>query len=212
MNHELNQLLPTRHSLLSRLKDQEDQESWRDFFETYWRLIYEVALKAGLTETEAEEVVQETVICVSRKIGEFKTDPARGSFKAWLMHLTRWRIADQFRKRSPRLEPLPSPSGNGTQTDVEERLPDLADDGLEPIWDAEWEKSLLRAAREKVVEKASPRQLQLFDLHVTQGLSVTRVAQMLKVTAMQVYLAKHRVGRLLQKEVARLQASADWWR
>jgi len=31
--------IPTRSSLLGRLKDWEDQESWRDFFETYWRLI-----------------------------------------------------------------------------------------------------------------------------------------------------------------------------
>src|SRR5436309_2320388 len=91
--------IPTRHSLLNRLKDWGDQASWQDFFDTYWRLIYNVAIKAGLTDTEAQEVVQETVIAVAKKIPEFKTDPAHGSFSAWLMQLTRWRIADQFRKR-----------------------------------------------------------------------------------------------------------------
>src|SRR6266705_2859453 len=91
--------IPTRHSLLNRLKDWGDQASWQDFFDTYWRLIYNVAIKAGLTDTEAQEVVQETVIAVANKIAEFKADPARGSFSAWLMRLTRWRIADQFRKR-----------------------------------------------------------------------------------------------------------------
>src|SRR3989454_6325968 len=91
--------IPTRHSLLNRLKDLGDQTSWEDFFDTYWRLIYNVAVKAGLTDTEAQEVVQETVIAVARKIAEFKADPAYGSFSAWLMRLTRWRIADQFRKR-----------------------------------------------------------------------------------------------------------------
>src|SRR5438309_5743981 len=91
--------IPTRHSLLNRLKDWGDRTSWQDFFDTYWRLIYNVAVKAGLTDTEAQEVVQETVISVAKKISEFKTDPARGSFSAWLMHTTRWRIADQFRKR-----------------------------------------------------------------------------------------------------------------
>ena len=39
--------IPTRYSLLSRLKDREDSESWKDFFDTYWRLIYSVAIKAG---------------------------------------------------------------------------------------------------------------------------------------------------------------------
>jgi hypothetical protein len=42
--------LPTRYSLLSRLQNWEDQESWKVFFNTYWRLIYVAALKSGLTE------------------------------------------------------------------------------------------------------------------------------------------------------------------
>jgi len=63
-------------------------------------LIYSVAIKSGLTETEAEEVVQETVICVAKSIQKFKRDRARGSFKGWLRNLTRWRIADQLRKRT----------------------------------------------------------------------------------------------------------------
>ena len=46
--------IPTRQSLLARLKDWNDQEGWRRFFETYWRLIHSTALKAGLTQTEAE--------------------------------------------------------------------------------------------------------------------------------------------------------------
>src|SRR6266496_4089601 len=91
--------IPTRHSLLNRLKDLGDQTSWQDFFDTYWQLIYNVAVKAGLTDIEAQEVVQETVIAVARKIPEFKADPGRGSFSAWLMRLTRSRIADQFRRR-----------------------------------------------------------------------------------------------------------------
>ncbi len=64
----------TRHSLLNRLKDWGDQASWQDFLDTYWRLIYNVAVKAGLADTEAEEVVQETVIAVAKKNAEFKAD------------------------------------------------------------------------------------------------------------------------------------------
>jgi len=60
--------ISTRYSLLSRLEDRGDQDSWRDFFNTYWRFIYSVALKSGLTEAEAQDVVQETVISVARDI------------------------------------------------------------------------------------------------------------------------------------------------
>src|SRR5437867_7448085 len=96
---DTDELLPTRRSLLTRLKQWDDQESWRDFFNTYWKLVYGVALKAGLSDAEAQEVVQETVISVAKQMQDFKYDPAVGSFKSWLLQLTRRRIVDQFRKR-----------------------------------------------------------------------------------------------------------------
>src|SRR5215510_11588728 len=39
----------TRTSLLSRLRNVDDDASWRTFFDTYWRLIYNVARKSGLS-------------------------------------------------------------------------------------------------------------------------------------------------------------------
>ena len=91
--------LATRTSLLHRLKDCDDQTSWQKFYELYRDLIYRFALKAGLTETEAEEAVQETVIAVARNLADFKYDPAVCSFKTWLLNQTSWRIKDQLRKR-----------------------------------------------------------------------------------------------------------------
>src|SRR6185295_9915772 len=95
------QFIPTRRSLLSRLKNWDDQESWKEFFDTYSRLIYRVAAKAGLTDAEAQDVVQETVIIVAKKIPGFKYDPALGSFKSWLLLITRRRIEKQLKKRMP---------------------------------------------------------------------------------------------------------------
>src|SRR5437762_11431661 len=149
--------IPTRHSLLNRLKGWGDQTSWQDFFDTYWRLIYNVAVKAGLTDTEAQEVVQETVIAVAKNISGFKTDPAHGSFSAWLMQLTRWRIADQFRKRqmgpgasgeSPdtagRWPALPPDDTRSTSR--MDRIPDPAGVQLEKLWSEEWERNVMAVA------------------------------------------------------------------
>src|SRR5215468_6377937 len=100
MSSQPNEFLPTRPSLLARLKNLDDQEGWRDFFDTYWKLIHSVALKSGLTEVEAQEVVQETLIAVSRAIEDFQYQPEVCSFKSWLRLLVRRRIADQFRRRT----------------------------------------------------------------------------------------------------------------
>ncbi len=209
--------IPTRHSLLNRLKDWDDQTSWQDFFDTYWLLIYNVAVKAGLSDTEAQEVVQETVIAVARKIGDFKADPAHGSFSAWLMQLTRWRIADQWRKRG-RVEQASRLFGAGEtpalrqgdtgSTGPIERIPDPAGAALDAVWQEEWEKHLMAAALERVKRQVSPRQFQMFDLHVLQKLSVQETARTLKASAAVVYMAKHRVVRLVKKELARLQRAS----
>src|SRR5262245_33909640 len=115
--------IPTRHSLLARMKDWEDQKSWQDFFDIYWKLIYSVAIQLGLTHSEAQEVVQETFLSVAKNIGEFKRDPALGSFKSWLLVITRRRIADQFRKRPRLAQASISRADEATGTGTVERVP-----------------------------------------------------------------------------------------
>jgi len=97
--------LKTRASLLARLKDLDDQRSWTDFYDTYWKLIHAVATKSGLTEAEADDAVQETMIAVAKKMPGFEYKPGKDSFKGWLLQLTRWKITDQFRKRPPARRP-----------------------------------------------------------------------------------------------------------
>jgi RNA polymerase sigma-70 factor (ECF subfamily) len=75
------------------------EANWKTFFDSYWKLIYGVAIKAGLDDAEAQKVVQETIIAVAKQMEGFKYDPKIGSFKGWLLHTTRWRIADKMRKR-----------------------------------------------------------------------------------------------------------------
>jgi len=94
------EIIPTRESLLSRLKDWEDDDSWREFFGIYRKLLFSFAIKAGLSEQESEEVVQETVISVAKTIKDFQYDPQRCSFKSWLRHLAQKRISDAFRRRA----------------------------------------------------------------------------------------------------------------
>ncbi len=80
--------IPTRQSLLARLKDCGDQESLREFFDAYWRLIHATAHKAGLTDTEAQEVVQEVMIAAAKKMPGFTYEPGKDSLKGWLLSVT----------------------------------------------------------------------------------------------------------------------------
>ena len=194
--------IPTRYSLLSRMQDREDQDSWKDFFDTYWRLIYSFAIKSGLTDAEAQDVVQETVISVAKDIEKFKRDRTLGTFKGWLRNLTRWRIADQLRKRTRSVlagNNISTPSANPDET----AGPVNAD--LEAIWEKDWQANLLEAAMERVKPRVKEEHYQMFDLNVVRQWPAGKVAQTLGVNIGRVYLAKHRVMALIKKEIRVLE-------
>ena len=198
--------IPTRWSLITRLKQWENEESWKVFFDTYWKLIYGVALKSGLSDTEAEEVVQETVITVAKKIKEFKTDPTLGSFKGWLLTITQWRIQDQLRRRRSLPRVLGQESTLTQSTSTVNRVPDPAGNGFDALWNEEWAKNLIDAALERVKRRVPARQYQIYYLNVVKKLPARAVASSLGVNSAQVYLAKHRVGSLVKTEIRALQS------
>jgi RNA polymerase sigma-70 factor (ECF subfamily) len=204
MTLQTEDFIPTRYSLLSRLQNWDDQDSWKVFFDTYWRLIYSIALKSGLTEAEAQDVVQETIICVAKDINKFKRDRALGSFKGWLRNITRWRIADQLRKRNPNTsEENISPENPGLPELSE--IPDHVDAGLEKIWEDEWQSNLMEAAMERVKRRVKEEHYQMFDLNVVRQWPASKVARTLEINVAQVYLAKHRILALIKKEIRLLE-------
>lgn len=202
--------LATRRSLLSHLKQSNAQESWREFFDIYWRLIYITALNAGLTDSEAQEVVQETVLTVVRKIKTFRYDPAVGSFKGWLLTIVRWRIGDQYRKRQQQIQPPGTRQARETAgTATLERIADPGAINLDAVWEEEWQRTLFTAALSRVKRQANARHYQMFDLYAVKCWSVDKVAQTLGVSTAQVRLAKHRITALMRREVARLEKEEE---
>lgn len=200
------ELLPTRRSLLNRLRDWEDQASWREFFNTYWKFIYGVAIKSGLSDSEAEDVVQETVLSVAKKMPEFVYDPARCSFKGWLMHVTRLRIMDQLRRRQPAFQQMPGGDADSQRTATVERVPDpSANAQQDAAWDEEWERNLVDAAMERVKLRVNAEHYQIFHLSAVKGLKTMEVARMLKVNVGQVYLVRHRLAKDVKREIERLK-------
>jgi RNA polymerase sigma-70 factor (ECF subfamily) len=206
MAENQNEFIPTRKSLLVRVKNLDDQESWNDFFNTYWKLIFSVAAKAGLREQEAQDVVQETLLAVTKAIQDYRYEPERCSFKSWLRLLIRRRIADHFRKRSRNVATSESNSEPGASTQEVERIADPAGPEQDALWEDEWQKHLVEVALEKFKRQTSAEQYQAFYLHVIKGLSPREVAKVLDISTGQVYLIKHRLAKPFRKTVEELKS------
>lgn len=206
MKAGIDEFIPTRQSLLSRLRDWDDQENWRTFFETYGRFIYGIARRAGLGDAESQDVVQETLLAVARQMPGFKYNPEVGSFKGWLRQITRRRIADHWRDRpaEDRMGQFPVPLDSAPE------IPDSAGFSFDDVWEEEWRNHLLQTALQRVKRLVHPRQFQMFDLYVRQQWPLKTVTGTLGVSSAQVYMAKMRISRMLKAEVRRLQEREAW--
>jgi RNA polymerase sigma factor (sigma-70 family) len=191
----------TRWSLIKRLQQSGDDGSWQEFFDQYWRLIFSVALRSGLPHEEAQDVVQETIISMAKGIRKFTADPQAGSFKSWLLQLTRWRIVDVVRQRARELPLEPNPTGDTSTTSAVDRVPDPAGLELEAVWEEEWEHHRLQTALQKLAQRVPANHYQMFYLYVIENKPADRVARLHGTSVDHVYQVKHRLMPLLEDEL-----------
>jgi RNA polymerase sigma-70 factor, ECF subfamily len=204
MPTETDDLLRTRKTLLSRLKDLDDQAIWRKFFDAYWRLIYNVARKAGFNDAAAQDIVMETFAVVARQISNY--DREKGSFKGWLLQIARTRTIDALRRKHyrhdgeyiPREQPLNTPLLEAQCTEAT----------LNTIWDDELRSHHLQMAMDVVKRNADAHQFQLFFLHVVKGVPALQVARRLGAKLPEVYFAKYKISARLKKEIKRLEKNS----
>jgi len=204
----------TRPSLLNRLKTGDDSQSWGEFYRIYGKLVRDFALQAGLSPTEADEVVQETMIATSRHLPEFQYDPKKCRFKTWLLNQTSWRIKDQLKKRRKESSLIHNSGAARTgdrtsSTATINQVPDPAALDLETVFETQWQRSLYAGALERVKEKFSLKQLQIFDLVVTQEWPSAEVAKSLGVSLANVYVIKHRISAAIAREIKQLEKELE---
>lgn len=194
----------TRTQLLERVRDPEDADGWSEFVRVYGGLIRRLGLKAGLTETEADDLLQEVLIGVHQNIAGFRYDRTRCSFKHWLTRMVRWRIIDRLRMRSAD-GAVPSPGSTEDEPGPEFHVPAE----LEAVWEKEWRGHQLERATEQLGATVREKAYQIYYLNVLRGMPVAEVRRRLKVTAAQVYVTKLRVGRVFRQIMEELRAADE---
>ena len=192
--------LATRRSLLTRLKDWGDRAGWREFFDTYWQLIYSVAKRSGMREEDAHELVQGVMVSVANEMPDVRYDRAKGSFRGFLMRIVHRRIADFWRRG---VEARRMTVAIEDQIDFAEPV----EESFEKQWDGEWKKQLLEVALRRVRSKVKLRHYMIFEMAVLRNAPVAEIKKTLGVGLALIYVTKHSVQKLVTAELRRMEES-----
>src|SRR2546421_224520 len=105
--------MDTSISLLERLRLRPDEAGWQRLVSLYTPLIRTWLRRHALRNQDIEDLVQEVLALVVRKMPDFKRGPRAGSFRSWLRHITANCLRDFW--RAQRFQPQAIGEGSFAQ-------------------------------------------------------------------------------------------------
>lgn len=182
----------TQESLLSRVRDVEDDAAWREFDAKYRDLVLRYCRRRGLDPNDGEDVRQLLMMGLARSMRTFAYRPDRGRFRDYLYRGVRNAISRHLSCRNDAARPL---------------FPDEAAEVVDPRrseadqqWEAEWRNHHLRQAMVKAEHVFRGSSLEVFR-RLLAGDAAPDVAAAFGMTAEAVYKVKERVRAFLEERV-----------
>ncbi|MEQ9407695.1 MAG: sigma-70 family RNA polymerase sigma factor [Fuerstiella sp.] len=186
--------METSASLLERLCTSPDEPDWQRLFDVYTPLIRWWIRRYSSSERDAEDVVQETLSVVLRKLPGFQRQRT-GSFRAWLRSVTVNCLRDSW--RANRFQAVATGGSNFRQV-----LEQMSDPGseLSQLWDREHDDHVLRTLLNQIRPSVSEETWLAFHRVTVLNESPAEVAERLGISLNAVYIAKSRVMSRLRTE------------
>ena len=193
----------THPSLLVRIRDENDVESWAHFVEAYAPAIYSFLQQQGLQDADAADLTQDVMTKVASAIKSFDYQPRHGRFRGWLFTVVQNRLRNFWRSAARQ------PVVNG-DSQVYQRLLQQPDGGPDAaaMWDREYEHRVFVSAAELVRPMVHESTWQAFWCTVVEGESTATVADRLHLSAAAVRLAKARVIARIKNQVSLLEGES----
>jgi RNA polymerase sigma-70 factor (ECF subfamily) len=190
----------TSVTLLELLRQQpKDTDAWDRFVRRYRPKIYAWCREWGLQEADAEDVAQEVLVKLTDKMVGFRYDSSR-CFRAWLKTITQhaWSDLIASRHRSVAGHPHAMLTSLEARADLEKRIEETFD------------REVFELAVDRVKARVAKPTWDAFRLTAIERQSGVEAAQRLGVPVASVFVAKHRVQKMLKQEVSRLEDAGEY--
>ena len=188
---------PTSLTLLARLRNREDHEAWRRFYDIYRPMVTGFAARRGMSEQAAEEVSQDTLRAFWESHSQGRFDRSKGGLRNWLFTVAKRRMADRWK-----------PSKERRRADLTDGSAILnraeAPDNEAAVWDREWQNAVHRRCLAEARERFESRTIQAFEL-LCEGVSPEEAARRLGISRGAVDSAKYRIMRFIRTEAEKIE-------
>ncbi len=191
----MNDIPPTRATLILRLKNSADTDAWEEFAEIYQPLIFRLASSRGLQPADAADVVQEVMTRIASAINRFNPNPSAGTFRGWVSRITRNLVIDFLRNR----QRISAITDDASMTALYEIAPPPSQEADQ--FDLEHERQIFLWAAEKVKGSFSETTWQAFWMTAVLSQPASDTATKLGLTKGAVYIARSRVMAKLKNKV-----------
>lgn len=177
-------------SLLDRICNSEG-DAWRALVTIYEPLLRHWLRTASMQPADEDDLTQQILIILVRKLPTFRHNGRDGAFRAWLRSVTLLEVAE-FQRRQAARPALHDPEGL-------DALPSPIDQ-LTRAWDAEYERHVLSGLLELIKPDFTPSAWQIFQRVALEGVAPQTVAGEMGLTVNAVTLIKSRILRRLRQE------------
>lgn len=154
----------------------------------------------NLSVHDAEDVVQDVYISFAKQVSKGLFDKTKGNIISWMTHFAKWRIIDALRRNASRNKYFVEQD----EDSIEQQQAESCDVFFEQLFEAEDKDFKRRVLRYALASIKSKKQRIIFKEILRGRLSVQQIAEKYNTTAANVYLAKHRVGAAVTKEIERI--------
>jgi len=193
VSFDSDELTATNTDLLIGLRDRSNDAIWTLFCRRYRTVLISFACRLGLSEQDAQDAAQDTLLAFAESYRKGKYDPRKGRLRTWLLGIASHKIHDVMRRNCRQPGMLESKDG-------EKRLEHIPDShSMNQLWEEEWRRAILAACLKDVYRQIELKTLRAFELFVFEEWPVDKVASHLNMTRNAVYKAQRRVLNRLRE-------------
>lgn len=179
----------TSASLLLRIRNVDDADSWQRFEAVYAPVIRSYCRRRGFQSSDIDDIAQDVMTAVAGAIKNFEYQPEKGKFRSWLATVTANKLRNYATKSKVKREQL---------IEYADQLASAPDS--DSHWTDVFMQQIFAAAKQQVQLEVEEKTWECFRMTWLENIPAADVAANLEMPIHSVYVNKSRVLKRLENE------------